>query len=122
MPPSIAGFPAELPPMAVEKAVRAALEEDLGVAGDLTSQATLARAYVDAVAGTGARICDTRKTTPGLRLFEKYAVRCGGGSNHRYGLDDAILIKDNHIAVAGGITAALAAARASAGHLVAIEI
>ena len=67
-------------------------------------------------------ICDTRKTTPGLRAFEKYAVRCGGGSNHRYGLDDAILIKDNHIAVAGGVAEAVAAARAFAGHLVAIEI
>ena len=84
--------------------------------------ATLTRTYADAVAGTGAQICDTRKTTPGLRAFEKYAVRCGGGANHRYALDDAILIKDNHIAVAGSVTAAYRAAEAFAGHLVAIEI
>ncbi|WP_316359711.1 carboxylating nicotinate-nucleotide diphosphorylase [Devosia sp.] len=198
-------LPAQLPRLLVERAVAAALEEDLGLAGDLTSQATLApaawataslsarepgiiagldlaaaafrlvgdgvtftpvladgdrvaagglvadvtgparlvmsaervalnflnhlsgiatltREYADAVAGTGAQICDTRKTTPGLRAFEKYAVRCGGGANHRYSLDDAILIKDNHIAVAGGVTAAYQAAEAFAGHLVAIEI
>ncbi len=198
-------LPAQLPRLLVERAVSAALEEDLGLAGDLTSQATLApdawaeaelsareagviaglelaaaafrlvgdgvsfepkladgnrveaggvvalvrgparllmsgervalnflnhlsgiatltRTYADAVAGTNARICDTRKTTPGLRAFEKFAVRCGGGSNHRYALDDAILIKDNHIAVAGGVGAAYRAAEAFAGHLVAIEI
>ena len=198
-------LPAQLPRLLVERAVAAALEEDLGLAGDLTSQATLApearataslsarepgviagldlaaaafrlvgdgvefspkvgdgdrvaagdvvatvtgparlvmsaervalnflnhlsgiatltRDYADAVAGTGAQICDTRKTTPGLRAFEKYAVRCGGGANHRYSLDDAILIKDNHIAVAGSVTAAYKAAEAFAGHLVAIEI
>jgi nicotinate-nucleotide pyrophosphorylase (carboxylating) len=68
------------------------------------------------------RICCTRKTTPGLRGLEKYAVRCGGGFNHRFGLDDAILIKDNHIAVAGGIRPVLERARAHAGHLVKIEI
>lgn len=84
--------------------------------------ATLTRRYVDLVAGTGARIADTRKTTPGLRAFEKYAVRCGGGQNHRSGLYDAILIKDNHIVAAGGIEAALSAARAHAGHMVKIEI
>jgi nicotinate-nucleotide pyrophosphorylase len=88
----------------------------------LSGIATLTRAYADAVAGTGAQICDTRKTTPGLRAFEKYAVRCGGGANHRFALDDAILIKDNHIAVAGGVAAAYRAAQAFAGHLVAIEI
>lgn len=198
-------LPAQLPRLLVERAVAAALEEDLGLAGDLTSQATLApeaqataslsarepgviaglelaaaafrlvgdgvsfapnvadgdrvaagavvatvagparlvmsaervalnflnhlsgiatltRAYADAVAGTGAQICDTRKTTPGLRAFQKYAVRCGGGANHRYGLGEAILIKDNHIAVAGSVTAAYQAAEAFAGHLVAIEI
>ena len=198
-------LPAQLPRLLVDRAVAAALEEDLGLAGDLTSQATLApdavatavlsareagviagldlaeaafrlvgdgvqftrkvsdgdgikaggvvaeisgparqvmsaervalnflnhlsgiatltRSYADAVAGTGAKICDTRKTTPGLRAFQKYAVRCGGGSNHRYALDDAILIKDNHIAVAGSVTAAYKAAEAYAGHLVAIEI
>jgi nicotinate-nucleotide pyrophosphorylase (carboxylating) len=68
---------------------------------------------VDAVAGTGARIRDTRKTLPGLRLLEKYAVRCGGGVNHRLGLGDAVLIKDNHVAAAGSVGAALAAARAA---------
>ena len=88
----------------------------------LSGIATLTRAYAKEVEGTKTRICDTRKTTPGLRAFEKYAVRCGGGANHRYALDDAILIKDNHIAVAGGVTAAFKAARAFAGHLVSIEI
>ncbi len=194
-----------LPPALVDEAVRRALAEDLGLAGDLTSQATIpvdavatatlsareagviaglplalevfrqlggavsfdpqvsdgaavtkgdivavvagdarqllagertalnflnhlsgiaahTHKFVEAVAGTGARICDTRKTTPGLRAFEKYAVRCGGGWNHRYALDDAILIKDNHIAVAGGAGKAYRAARQAAGHLVAIEI
>lgn len=198
-------FPAQLPRHLIDRAVRAALDEDLGLAGDLTSQATLSpdawaratlsarepgviaglelaaaafrligdgvtftpalgdgdrveaggvvaevegparlvmsaervalnflnhlsgvatltRTYADAVVGTSARICDTRKTTPGLRAFEKYAVRCGGGANHRYALNDAILIKDNHIAVAGSVTAAYKAAEAFAGHLVAIEI
>jgi len=88
----------------------------------LSGIATLTHRFVEAVSGTNARICDTRKTTPGLRGFEKYAVRCGGGSNHRYALSDAILIKDNHIAVAGGAGKAYRAARAVAGHLVAIEI
>jgi len=198
-------LPAQLSRLAVERAVAAALEEDLGLAGDLTSQATLGpdawaaatlsarepgvvagielaaaafrlvgegvrfdakladgarvsagevvaeiagparlvmsaervalnflnhlsgiatltRRYADAIIGTKARICDTRKTTPGLRAFEKYAVRCGGGANHRFALHDAILIKDNHIAVAGGVTAAYKSAEAFAGHLVAIEI
>lgn len=198
-------LPAQLSRLAVERAVVAALEEDLGLAGDLTSQATLGtdawaaatlsarepgviagielaaaafrlvgegvrfdakladgarvsagevvaeiagparlvmsaervalnflnhlsgiatltRRYADAIIGTKARICDTRKTTPGLRAFEKYAVRCGGGANHRFALHDAILIKDNHIAVAGGVTAAYKSAEAFAGHLVAIEI
>src|SRR5262249_61396261 len=78
--------------------------------------------FVRRVAGTRTRICCTRKTTPGLRALEKYAVRCGGGFNHRFGLDDAILIKDNHIAVAGGIDAVLKRAKAAAGHLVKIEI
>ncbi len=80
------------------------------------------RRFVDAVAGTGVQICDTRKTTPGLRSVEKYAVHCGGGTNHRYGLDDAILIKDNHIAVAGSVGAAVRAARNFAGPMVVIEI
>jgi nicotinate-nucleotide pyrophosphorylase (carboxylating) len=88
----------------------------------LSGIATHTGRFVEAIAGTGARICDTRKTTPGLRALEKYAVRCGGGHNHRFSLADAILIKDNHIAVAGGAGQAYAAARAAAGHLVAIEI
>lgn len=198
-------FPAELPRPLIDRAVLAALDEDLGLAGDLTTQATLSpeatatatinareagtiaglplaeaafrligpgltftplvadsyrvelgqdvaqisgnarlimsaerialnflnhmsgiasftRQFADAVSGTSTRICDTRKTTPGLRAFEKYAVRCGGGQNHRYGLDDAILIKDNHVAVAGGVRQAVLAAKAFAGHLVAIEV
>ncbi len=88
----------------------------------LSGIATATAAFVDRVRHTRARICDTRKTTPGLRAFEKYAVRCGGGMNHRFGLDDAILIKDNHIAVAGGVIAAIRAARTAAGHLVKVEI
>ena len=93
----------------------------LNLMGRLSGVATLTRAYVDAVAGTGAVITDTRKTTPGLRALEKYAVRCGGGVNHRFGLDDAILIKDNHVAAAGGVGPAIRRARAAAGHLVKIE-
>jgi nicotinate-nucleotide pyrophosphorylase (carboxylating) len=88
----------------------------------LSGIATATAAFVDKVKHTRARICDTRKTTPGLRAFEKYAVRCGGGMNHRFGLDDAILIKDNHIAITGGVIPAIRAARAAAGHLVKIEI
>jgi nicotinate-nucleotide pyrophosphorylase (carboxylating) len=83
----------------------------------LSGVATATAAWVDAVAGTGARIRDTRKTLPGLRLLEKYAVRCGGGVNHRLGLGDAVLIKDNHVAAAGSVGAALAAARAAAPEL-----
>ena len=94
----------------------------LNFLGRLCGVATLTAAYVERVAGTKARIVCTRKTTPGLRAFEKYAVKCGGGANHRYGLDDAVLIKDNHIAVAGGIAPALRAAKAAVGHLVKIEI
>lgn len=88
----------------------------------LSGIATLTRQFVDAVEGTGARIADTRKTTPGLRLLEKYAVRCGGGSNHRYALDDMILIKDNHIALCGGIEAAIQRARDNIGHSLKIEV
>lgn len=88
----------------------------------LSGIATATRAIVDAVAGHKARIVCTRKTTPGLRAIEKYAVRAGGGSNHRFGLDDAVLIKDNHIAVAGGIRPAIERVRSSVGHLVKIEI
>jgi nicotinate-nucleotide pyrophosphorylase (carboxylating) len=94
----------------------------LNFMGRMSGIATLTRQYVDAIAGTKAVIVDTRKTTPGLRAFEKYAVRCGGGMNHRVGLFDAILIKDNHIVAAGGVGAALDAARRYAGHLVKIEV
>jgi nicotinate-nucleotide pyrophosphorylase (carboxylating) len=88
----------------------------------LSGIATATASLVAAAQGTKAQIVCTRKTTPGLRALEKYAVRAGGGSNHRFGLDDAILIKDNHIAVAGGIRAVLERAKAAAGHLVKIEI
>jgi nicotinate-nucleotide pyrophosphorylase (carboxylating) len=81
----------------------------LNLLGRLCGIATLTRRYVDQVAGTGVTILDTRKTTPGLRPLEKYAVRCGGGANHRFGLDDAILVKENHLRIAGGIGAAAAA-------------
>jgi nicotinate-nucleotide pyrophosphorylase (carboxylating) len=84
--------------------------------------ATLTRQYVRAVEGTNALIVDTRKTTPGLRLLEKYAVTIGGGRNHRMGLDDGVLIKDNHIALAGGVTEAVTAAKRSVGHLHKIEV
>jgi nicotinate-nucleotide pyrophosphorylase (carboxylating) len=86
----------------------------LNLLGRLCGIATLTRRYVDLVEGTGVTILDTRKTTPGLRVLEKYAVRCGGGSNHRAGLDDAILVKENHLRLAGGIGPALAALRAAA--------
>jgi nicotinate-nucleotide pyrophosphorylase (carboxylating) len=87
----------------------------------LSGIATYTAAFAAEIAHTSARVTCTRKTIPGLRAFEKYAVRCGGGSNHRYGLDDAILIKDNHIAVSGGVAKAIEAARAYCGHLVAVE-
>jgi nicotinate-nucleotide pyrophosphorylase (carboxylating) len=104
------------------RAVLAAERTALNLVGHLSGVATATHEFVRRVAGTRTRICCTRKTTPGLRALEKYAVRCGGGFNHRFGLDDAMLIKDNHVAVAGGIRAALARARAAAGHLVKIEI
>jgi len=94
----------------------------LNFIGRLSGIATLTRAYVDAVDGMNVIIASTRKTTPGLRALEKRAVRLGGGGAHRYGLDDAMLIKDNHIAAAGGVSAALERARAAAAHLTAIEI
>jgi nicotinate-nucleotide pyrophosphorylase (carboxylating) len=94
----------------------------LNLLGHLSGVATLTRAYVAAVEGTGAIVVDTRKTTPGLRALEKYAVRCGGGVNHRFGLDDAILIKDNHIAACGSVGEAVRRARAAAGHLVKVEV
>jgi nicotinate-nucleotide pyrophosphorylase (carboxylating) len=93
----------------------------LNLLGQLSGVASATARFVDAVNGTKARIICTRKTTPGLRALEKFAVRCGGGVNHRFGLDDGILIKDNHIAIAGGVRAALEAAKGHAGHMVRIE-
>src|SRR2546423_3047427 len=104
------------------RALLAAERTALNFLGHLSGIATAAAAFVKLIAHTRARVCCTRKTTPGLRALEKYAVRCGGGVNHRFRLDDAILIKDNHIAVAGGITAVLRRAKAVAGHLMKIEI
>ena len=104
------------------RAFLAAERTALNLLGRLCGIATLTRAYVETVAGTDARIADTRKTTPGLRALEKHAVVCGGGVNHRFGLDDAILIKDNHVAVCGGVGEAIRRARAAAGHLVKVEI
>ena len=94
----------------------------LNFLGHLSGIATLTAAYVAAVEGTRARIACTRKTTPGLRAFEKYAVRAGGGINHRFGLYDAVLVKDNHIAAAGGLAQALEHLRARSGHLVKVEV
>ncbi|MBN8647171.1 MAG: carboxylating nicotinate-nucleotide diphosphorylase [Caulobacterales bacterium] len=94
----------------------------LNFIGRMSGIATLTAKFVSEIYGTNAKITDTRKTTPGLRALEKQAVRNGGGTNHRFGLDDAILIKDNHIAAAGGVEAALLAAKANVGHLVPIEI
>lgn len=94
----------------------------LNLLSRLSGIATATRTLVDAVAGSHAQIVCTRKTTPGLRVLEKYAVRCGGGSNHRFGLDDAVLIKDNHLALAGSIEAAVNAVRRSVGHMVKIEV
>ena len=87
----------------------------------LSGVATLTRQYVKAVEGTNAQIVDTRKTTPGLRMLEKYAVTVGGGKNHRFGLDDGVLIKDNHVELAGGITEAVTAAKLKIGHLHKVE-
>jgi nicotinate-nucleotide pyrophosphorylase (carboxylating) len=103
------------------RALLSAERTALNLLGRLSGIATLTSAYVDAVVGAGASITDTRKTTPGLRALEKYAVRCGGGVNHRFGLDDAILIKDNHVAACGGVRPAIERARAFAGHLVKVE-
>jgi nicotinate-nucleotide pyrophosphorylase (carboxylating) len=104
------------------RALLSAERTALNLLGRLSGVATLTAAYVAAVAGTRARITDTRKTTPGLRALEKYAVRCGGGVNHRFGLDDAILIKDNHIAACGGVAQAVTRAKAFAGHLMKVEV
>lgn len=88
----------------------------------LSGTATLTRKFVGAIEGTGARVLDTRKTTPGLKLLEKYAVRCGGGVNHRLTLGDGVLLKENHLAAAGGVRAAVEAARRAAPNLVKIEV
>ena len=88
----------------------------------LSGVATLTKKFVDAISGTGSKVVDTRKTTPGLRLLEKYAVSVGGGYNHRFGLDDGVLIKDNHIALAGGVRRAIEFARHSVSHLLKIEV
>ncbi|HOA26657.1 MAG TPA: carboxylating nicotinate-nucleotide diphosphorylase [Arachnia sp.] len=94
----------------------------LNFLGHLSGVATGTATIAAAIAHTAAKVADTRKTIPGLRALQKYAVTCGGGSNHRFGLDDAVMIKDNHIAVAGGLRAAVEAARAHVGHLVKIEV
>jgi len=104
------------------RAILAAERTALNLLGHLSGVATATDRLVTAIAGTHAAIIDTRKTTPGMRALEKAAVRHGGGSNHRFGLDDAILIKDNHVAIAGGIRQSIEAARAYAGHLVKIEV
>lgn len=94
----------------------------LNLLGRLSGIATATADLVALVAGTGTEIVCTRKTTPGLRSLEKYAVRVGGGSNHRFGLDDAVLVKDNHVVVAGGVTEAVHRVRATVGHLVKVEV
>jgi nicotinate-nucleotide pyrophosphorylase (carboxylating) len=94
----------------------------LNLMGRLSGIASLTAVYVAQANGTRARIIDTRKTTPLLRALEKYAVRCGGGANHRFGLDDAILIKDNHVAACGGVGEAVRRARSAAGHMVKLEV
>ena len=104
------------------RGVLAAERTALNLLSRMSGVATATRALADAIAGTKAKIVCTRKTTPGLRTLEKEAVRLGGGANHRFGLDDAMLIKDNHIALAGGVRPALERARRHAGHLVKIEL
>jgi nicotinate-nucleotide pyrophosphorylase (carboxylating) len=104
------------------RALLAAERTALNLICRMSGVATATRSLVDAVRGHKAKIVCTRKTTPGLRILEKEAVRLGGGANHRFGLDDAMLIKDNHIAISGGVGAALDRARAHAGHLVKIEL
>lgn len=104
------------------RAILTAERVALNFLGHLSGIATATAALVDAAAGTKARIVCTRKTTPGLRVLEKYAVRCGGSFNHRFGLDDAVLIKDNHIAACGGIKPVIERARAGLGHMAKIEL
>ncbi len=102
--------------------ILAAERTALNLLGRLCGIAALTGRFVAAVEGTGARVADTRKTSPGMRALEKYAVRCGGGINHRFGLDDAVLIKDNHLLVAGSVTAAVERVRAAVGHAVMVEV
>jgi len=104
------------------RAILTAERVALNFAGHLSGVASATAALVEAVSGTKARIVCTRKTTPGLRVLEKYAVRCGGGFNHRFGLDDAVLIKDNHLVAAGGIQPAIERVRAGLGHTTKIEL
>lgn len=104
------------------RSILAAERVALNFVGHLSGIATATRALVDAVSGTKAKIVCTRKTTPGLRMLEKYAVRCGGGINHRYGLDDAVLIKDNHIVAAGGLKNAVERVFSGLGHMVKVEV
>lgn len=104
------------------RSILAAERVALNFVGRLSGVATTTHALVEAVKGTKARIVCTRKTTPGLRILEKYAVRCGGGVNHRYGLDDAVLIKDNHIVAAGGIKNAVERVFSGLGHMVKVEV
>ena len=104
------------------RAILTAERTALNLLGRLCGIATLTASVVEAVAGTGASVVCTRKTTPGLRVLEKYAVRAGGGANHRFGLDDAVLVKDNHIAFAGGLLPALAGVRERIGHLTMVEV
>jgi nicotinate-nucleotide pyrophosphorylase (carboxylating) len=120
-----ASVPARTSLMHINGDARAVLSAErvaLNFLQHLSGIATATNAFVRKAGSGKTRICCTRKTTPGLRALEKYAVRCGGGFNHRFGLDDAVLIKDNHIAVAGSIRAVLERARASLGHLVKVEI
>ena len=104
-----------------ERAILTAERVALNFLGRLSGIATLTRRYVDAVEGTGAAVLDTRKTTPGLRVLEKHAVTAGGGTNHRFGLDDAVLIKDNHLRAAGSLSAAVELVRASADLPIEVE-
>ena len=104
------------------RSILAAERTALNLLGRMCGIATTTALIADQLEGTGAVVADTRKTTPGLRALEKYAVRCGGGANHRFGLDDAVLIKDNHLAVAGSVTEAVRLAREYVGHMVKIEL
>jgi nicotinate-nucleotide pyrophosphorylase (carboxylating) len=104
------------------RAILSAERTALNFIGHLSGVASATRALVERVAGTKARIVCTRKTLPGLRILQKYAVRCGGGLNHRFGLDDAVLVKDNHIAAAGGLKEAVSQLRGRLGHMVVIEV